>query len=163
MGVFKSVFTRAIEVIPSANCLIPNPALLTVSDLTTGVATDQLACNNVNFIQLNVQVGDIVYNYTDVLAATVVQVIDANTLLLNADIFAGVGTAFNIYAGTQNSGSLAGCVLCNPSGVSRVSLTNVETIGGDIIDEIAIPSAQNILLIQVKAVEAADAPVFALW
>ena len=92
MSVFKSQFSRALEVIKSDNANVPFPAEIK-SATNTSAVTDQLVDSPGDFINLNVKTGDIVYNTTDGLAATVLSVTSATVIVLNADIFAASGKA----------------------------------------------------------------------
>jgi hypothetical protein len=81
--------SRALQVIPSDDANIPTPNLL-VTGTATSAVTNQLVDSTANFIvttttgvQYAVNTGDIVYNGSIDQIATIVQVIDANTLLLN--------------------------------------------------------------------------------
>jgi hypothetical protein len=128
MSVFKSQFTRALTVLPSNDANIPFPSPI-VSSITTGGATNQLIDSAVDFITLNVQAGDIVYNTSANQAATVVGVIDANTLELNADIM-GLGDNYVIYQASAQTGlGNTGCYLL-PTDNSNLTVT---TIGGDYV------------------------------
>jgi hypothetical protein len=162
MAVFKNTFTRAINVIASADCDVPNPALFIVSCQSTGTATNQLIDINADFIAAGVQVGDIVYNVTEQLAATVINVINSTTLELNGDAVQAGLSDCDIYAGTQNSASSAGCFLYNPSAVTRIAVS-VKTIGGDAV---AFDISQNFQFcpIQVRSViSSSGTPIIALW
>ena len=160
MAVFKNTFTRAINVIPSADCDVPNPALFIVAAQSTGTATNQLIDANADFITAGVKVGDIVYNTTENLAATVTNVINATTLELNGDAVQAGLSDCNIYAGTQNSASLGGCFLYNPNAASRIAV-QVKTVGGELI-AFEISSQFQFCPLQVRAViSSSAAPVIA--
>ena len=125
----------AINIVPSNDANIPFPNVITES-ANTGVGYLTLRCENVDFIALNVQVGDIVYNNVQGTAATVDQVIDEHTLLLNGDIFPNLGEGFTIYA---NNGK-EGCVLYVGTGgdlhvvtVSGQDVTFVGILGGSFL------------------------------
>lgn len=153
-------YTRAIEVIASNLCNIPNPALLIVSDVTTNGVLNKIVCSNVDFIQLGVQIGDIVYVYADNVGATVSNILDANTLELNTPgIAINSGSGFFVYAGEQNDASKSGCVLF---GLNASDLSDVTTLGGDLIPSIGLLSGQ-LLPIQVKSVSLQTNPILALW
>lgn len=90
----------ALNIVKSDNANIPIPAVVT---LGTGVApvANQLEDATGQFVTLNVQTGDVVYNTTTGTAATVVLVIDEENLTLNANIFSGATDNYVIY--TQNT------------------------------------------------------------
>jgi len=128
-------YTNAIKVFPSDYCNIPNPSLVIVSDTITSVSTNQLVCTNVDFIALGVQVGDIVYNtaaggLVDG-GATILAVVDANTLELNNDAFSTPADTFSVFAGDQNDASKSGCVLLFPIGTTPSG--TITTKGGQAI------------------------------
>jgi hypothetical protein len=150
MSVFKSQFSRALSVIPSDNCDVPYPAPVS-SGTNTSAVTNQLVDSAGNFVNLNVRVGDIVYNTTDGTAATVVSVTSATVIVLNADIFAATAKAYIIYqAGGPTTLGNYGCNLYI-GGAGNVKVT---TIGQDIITFSAIP-AGTVLPVQVIKVHAA--------
>jgi hypothetical protein len=127
MAVFKSQFTRALTVIPSNNCNIPFPAPI-VSSFTTGTCIDTLMTDTtVDFIELNVKTGDIIYCYPSDFAATVVSVVDANTLELNI-CGIGNGDPYTIYQASPQTGlGNTGCYLMSSAEVTA----SVTTVGGD--------------------------------
>lgn len=96
----------AININPSDDANIPFPNVVT-SGSNDDVYANSLICTTAEFVTLNVQVGDVVYNTSYGTSATVTQVVDQNVLLLNADIFTSIGNDFTIYS---NNGK-EGCVL----------------------------------------------------
>ena len=144
MSVFKSQFSRALAVIKSDNANIPFPAEVK-SGTNTSAVTDQLVDSAGDFINAGVKTGDIVYNTTDGLAATVVSVTSATVILLNADIFATSSKAFTIYQSSpQTTIGNQGCNLYI-GGAGNVKVT---TIGGDIVTFTA-PTLGQVLPVQV--------------
>jgi len=144
MSVFKSQFSRALAVIKSDNANIPFPAEVK-SGTNTSAVTDQLVDSAGDFINAGVKTGDIVYNTTDGLAATVVSVTSATVIVLNADIFAASSKAFTIYqASPQTTIGNQGCNLYI-GGAGNVKVT---TIGGDIVTFTA-PTLGQVLPVQV--------------
>jgi len=119
-------YTRAIEVIASSYCNIPNPSLLIVSGTTTSSGSDQLICSSgLNFTALGIQIGDIVYIPGDNLGATVAAIINSDTLLLNTSgVTTSSGVAFYIYAGEQNDASKSGCVLFGLNASDSICICN---------------------------------------
>jgi len=122
--------SRALEVIKSNDADIPYPALA-VAGVTDGTGTNELIDSTVNFVNTPVYPGNIVYNTTTSVAATIINVPTAtpNKLILNADIFVS-GDDYVIYqsspmAGGQNTG----CVLYVGTGGDIV----VTTAGNDIV------------------------------
>jgi len=144
MSVFKSQFSRALAVIKSDNANIPFPAEVK-SGTNTSAVTDQLVDSAGDFINAGVKTGDIVYNTTDGLAATVVSVTSATVIVLNADIFAASAKAYIIYqASPQTTIGNQGCNLYI-GGAGNVKVT---TIGGDILTFTA-PTVGQVLPVQV--------------
>ena len=127
MSVFKTTFSRALKVIPSGNANIPYPTVI-VSGTSGEVSEDKLVDDTVDFIALNVKEGDIVYNTTGSLAATVVSVDSDIQLTLNADIFTATNEEYIIYQASPQTG------LGNPGCFLYININGeyeVVTIGGD--------------------------------
>lgn len=87
----------ALNIFKSDNANIPIPAVVTAG-ISGSVSANQLEDVTGQFVTLNVQTGDVVYNNTTGSAATVTRVLDEENLLLNADIFLASGDSFTIYA-----------------------------------------------------------------
>ena len=148
MSVFKTTFSRALSVIPSDNAVVPSPFLIH-SGVNTGVATNKLITITGDFIFDNISVGDVVYNISGSLAATVVSVESQSQLTLNANIFTVGGQSFRIYQQSPQTGSgNAGCYLYI-GGAGNVAVT---TIGGDDVVFTAVPVG-TILPVQVLKVK----------
>ena len=127
MSVFQSQYTRALKVIPSDNCNVPFPAKIS-SGVTTSSSAAMLIDSEANFNQLGVKTGDIVYNNSNNFAATVLEVVNATTLLLNADIIPSSATLYTIYvASSQSTNGNQGCYLY----IGADGNVEVTTIGGD--------------------------------
>ena len=122
---------RALPVIPSDNTEIPFPAIIRQST-SSAVVANQLVDSTANFIALNVKAGDIVYNTSSALASIVVAVFNATELLLEQDIFTGIGQAYVLYQGNSNEG----CVLYI-GGTGDVDIT---TAGGDRVILYGLPT-----------------------
>lgn len=147
MSVFKSQFSRALRVIPTDNANVPFPAE-SASGTNTSTVTASLVNSAANFNVSRVAAGDIVYNTTDGTAATVLSVVNATTLLLNADIFTATGKAYVVYqASPQNTIGNPGCFLY----VGGAGNVRVTTIGQDILTFTAVPVG-TILPVQVVKV-----------
>jgi hypothetical protein len=161
MSVFKSQFSRALAVIKSDNANIPFPAPVKSGENTSAVE-NELVDTAGDFINAGVKTGDIVYNTTDSLAATVISVTDATTIVLNADIFAAAEKDYTIYqASPQTTIGNTGCNLYI-GGAGNVKVT---TIGGDIITFTAV-SVGSVLPVQVIKLHSTDTTatlVNALW
>lgn len=101
---------RALNVIPSDNNDIPFP-LVATSGANSFISVNQLVDSSANFYADNVHQGDIVYNTSSLLAATVVSVDAPDTITLNADIFLGTPENYVIYqTGAMSLGNQV-CVL----------------------------------------------------
>jgi ASC-1-like (ASCH) protein len=161
MSVFKSQFSRALAVIKSDNANIPFPAPVKSGENTSAVE-NELVDTAGDFINAGVKTGDIIYNTTDSLAATVISVTNATTIVLNADIFAAAEKDYTIYqASPQTTIGNTGCNLYI-GGAGNVKVT---TIGGDIITFTAV-SVGSFLPVQVIKLHSTDTTatlVNALW
>jgi hypothetical protein len=163
MSVFKSQFSRALAVIPSDNANVPFPAPVK-SGTNTSAVTNQLVDTAGDFINSGVKTGDIVYNTTDGLAATVVSVTSATVIVLNADIFAATAKAYVVYqASPQTSNGNPGCNLY-VGGAGNVKVT---TIGQDVVTFTAVPVG-TVLPVQVIKVHSSGSGttatlINALW
>ena len=164
----KLQVSRALTVIPSNNTNIPMPnEIVSFSQITGALTTNKLIDSTKNFSsvganKLNIQVGDIVYNFgsSPASAAKVVKVDSATQLTLNADIFTVVGSAYTLYSGTNIAGSIEPCVLYVGVGGDL----NIITAGGDNVFLFNVPSG-TFLPIQVTKVmtySTAD-NIIALW
>jgi len=161
MSVFKSQFSRALEVIKSDNANIPYPADSS-SGTNTSVVVSSLVASAATFVTNNVATGDIVYNTTDGTAATVVSVTNQTTLVLNADIFTATGKAFVVYtASPQTSNGNPGCNLY----IGGAGNVRVTTIGGDIVTFTAVPvgSVLPVQVIKLHGTGTTATLVDALW
>jgi len=164
MSVFKTTFSRALNVYPSDNANIPFPTVIT-SGTNTSTSTDQLVDNSVDFIALNVKEGDIVYNVTAGTSATVVNVTNSETLDLNADIFTTTPEEYIVYQASSQSGlGNQGCYLY--IGNATDGAITVTTIGGDIVTFNGLVSG-TILPVQVIKLNTTGtsdvAKIRALW
>ena len=164
----KLQVSRALSVIPSQNTNIPMPnEIVPFSTITGTLTTNKLIDSTKNFSsvganKLNVQVGDIVYNFSSSpqSAAKVVKVDSATQLTLNADIFTVVGSAYTLYSGTNIAGSIEPCVLYIGTGGDL----DITTAGGDNVFLANVPSG-TFLPIQVIKVNAFSTAsnIVALW
>jgi hypothetical protein len=158
MSVFQAQYTRALRVFPSDNANIPYPNLI-ISALPTDMVTDRLIDENANFIESNVQAGDIVYASS---SATVLEVISATELLLNGDIVTSTSDPYFIYnASSQTSNAPQACYLYIGEGGN----IRVTTAGQDIVNFSAVPTG-TVLPIQVIKVHLAGTnagKIIALW
>ena len=161
MSVFKTQFSRALSVIKSDNSVIPSPSLIHTG-ANTSVVTNKLITITGDFIFDNVKAGDVVYNISGSLAATVVSVDSETQITLNANIFTTGGQSFKIYQQSSQTGlGNAGCFLF-VGGAGNVAVT---TIGGDDVTFNAVPVG-TILPVQVIALKSTGTTatlVNALW
>jgi len=135
MANLKLQASRALLVIPSDNCLIPSANLLTTGTIGT-VGASTIVDPSAEFVTTDasgntvytVNPGDVVYVYGTGEAATIVQVIDATTIALNAPIGV-VGQAYKIYLQGPMSGygNNDGCVLY----IGVAGNIAVDTLAGD--------------------------------
>jgi hypothetical protein len=161
MSVFKSQFSRALEVIKSDNANIPYPAESS-SGTNTSVTVASLVDSAATFVTNNVATGDIVYNTTDGTAATVLVVVSQTTLLLNADIFTGTSKAYVVYtASAQTSNGNPGCNLY----IGGAGNVRVTTIGGDIVtfSAVIVGSVLPVQVIKLHSTGTSATLIDALW
>lgn len=153
----KLQVSRALNVYPSDNALIPMPANLKVSSANTGLSTNQLICSTGLFVTRGVQVGDVVWNTTLNTYATVTNVNSETTLTLNANIFVSFPHSFQVFGSPYNN---AGCVLY----IGTTGNLTVLTAGDDIVTFNAIP-AGIFLPVNVKQIYAVTTAsnIVALW
>lgn len=163
--------TRALQVIASDDCNIPTPNLLVEGVVTDNINPLELFDENASFYVTNssdereykVNSGDVVYFYGSGLAATVVEVIDENTLLLNASVPI-VDEEYKIYqqspvTGAQNQG----CLLYI-GGTTPVGALDVNTIGGERMIVSGVPHGMfNIQVNKVWKNGTTVGEIYALW
>lgn len=169
--------TRALKVIPSNNCNVPSPNLLALGKPSEYDNPLILIDSTAKFIlsaeseaptgakQFVVNVGDVVYCYDTQIAATIVEVIDAQTLLLNADVF-GVLDDFEYYIyqeGPTTGQGNQGCLLYLAGSPNSLHIT---TIGGDEMN--LIKTEIGLFEIQTKKVHldgttTAVGDIYAVW
>ena len=159
----KLQVSRALSVIPSDNTNIPMPNVIVTSTATTTTA-NKLVDSTKNFSSsgvnpLNVQVGDIVYNTTSSLAATVTNVDTATQLTLNANIMISAD-AYTLYSGTNTTGSVEPCVLYIGVGGNL----DITTAGGDVVSLFSVPSGSFFPIQVIKVSDTSTAQnIVALW
>lgn len=163
MSVFKTTFSRALSAIPSDSNNIPYPNAI-ATGLTSNSGPFQLIDINASFKIDNVKTGDIVYNTTSFLSATVLEVLDKNTLLLNANIFS-LAHQYTVYQASSQTGlGNQGCYLYigNTSGGNNA--VTVTTISGDFVEFKGLTSG-TIIPVQVIALNSATtaSSIIALW
>ena len=157
MSVFKTTFSRALKVISSENANIPYPTVI-VSGTITDLGTDKLVDDTVDFIALNVKEGDIIYNISNTLAATVVSVDSDIQLTLNADIFIAIDEEYIIYQASPQTGlGNPGCFLY----INKPDTYEVVTIGGDIISFFGVPNGTVLPVQVIKLISGQEC--IALW
>jgi len=159
----KLQVSRALSVIKSSNTNIPMPNVIVTSS-TTATTANKLVDSTKNFSSsgvnpLNIQVGDIVYNYTALQAAVVTNVDSATQLSLNVNIMATT-QVYKLYSGTNNTGSIEPCVLYVGTGGDL----NLTTAGGDIVDLLNVPSGTFLPIQTIKISGSSSASdIIALW
>ena len=146
MSVFKTTFSRALNVYPSNDANVPFPNVITSGINTDAAYGDILQDGTATFITDNIKQGDIVYNVTNGTSATVVRVSSEIRLTLNAEIFTGIDQQYIVYQASSQTGlSNQGCYIY--IGDADTNYT-VVTIGGDEIVFIA-PIKGSVLPVQV--------------
>lgn len=160
MSVSKLTYSVALPVIKSDNSDIPYPQVLSTGTSTASGASI-LVNSAADFVTLDVRPGDIIYNTTDNTTATVLRVISATQISINANIFTAAAKEYTIYQANSFSGFVNdGCILYVGGGGTVVATT----LGGNIVTFAGVP-AGTILPVQViKLASASTATsVIALW
>lgn len=153
--------SRALQVIPSNNAVIPNLFFIH-QGVNTSVVANKLVTITGDFIFDNVKAGDVVYNTTDGTAATVVSVQSQTELTLNANIFTLGGKSFTIYQqSAQTGGANRGCVLY----IGTAGNIRVLTSGNDTVtfSNIQAGTFFPINVIQVFSTGTTASNIVALW
>ncbi len=158
MSVFKTTFSRALNVFASNDANIPYPTVIT-SGTNTSANVYTLTDSSADFINDNIKEGDIVYNTSTSSAATVIKVKTFEQLDLNADIFITDPEAYVIYQASPQTGlGNQGCYIYIGDADTNYE---VVTIGGDQIIFIA-PIRGSVLPVQIiKLISGGSA--IALW
>ena len=159
--------SRAIQVLPSNDANLPTPNVL-ISGVTTSAVTNQLIDTNASFIvttptgvQYKVNPGDVVYVTSIPAAVTIVEVVNATTLLLNVAV-GGSTENYQIYQeGAPTGLGNQGAVLYIGTGGSLASRTS----GNDSVTFINVPSGTfmpvNFTKVLLSGTTCTD--IIALW
>ena len=154
MSVFKTTFSRALNVLASENANIPYPNLITSATNSTD-GTTTLTDGAATFITNNIKPGDIVID-SGGLRVTVIEVVSETELEVNSTI----GAICKIYQASSQTGlGNQGCYIYNFSDENSIVVT---TIGGDEVVFQNVP-AGVVLPVQVLNVTAGTGVFTALW
>lgn len=151
----------AVDVFRSDNANVPFPNIAAEGAATT-TSGFKLVDSNAAFVKAGIKEGDIVYDTTNSASATVIEVRDDNTLMLNVAIMVS-GDTYIIYVANPASGAddaNNGCVLY----VGESGDLKVTTIGGSTVTFRKVPI--GFVPVQVKKVWATDTTaqnIIALW
>jgi hypothetical protein len=152
----------AVDVIPSDTINIPVPNVTISGTSIATPSTNKLKSTTSDFIEANVKAGDTVYNTTTTGIAKVVQVEDANTLVLTADIFNTGSQAFTIYSSTDHPNQ--GCVLYVGDTTGGNDLSVVTSSGSEVIFKgLVAGSFIPVQVVRVKSTGTTVSSVLALW
>lgn len=152
---------RALNVIPSDNNDIPFP-LVATSGANSFISVNQLIDSSANFYAENVHEGDIVYNISASLAATVVSVDAPDTITLNADIFLGTPENYVIYqTGAMSLGNQV-CVLYIGTG-GDLSVTTADNDTKIIFANVQDGTFFPVQVKRVNAFGTSAGDIVALW
>jgi hypothetical protein len=152
---------RALNVIPSDNNDIPFP-LVATSGANSFVSVNQLVDSSANFYADNIHVGDIVYNTSTLLAATVVSVDAPDTITLNADIFLAFPENYVIYqTGPMSLGNQV-CVLYIGTG-GDLSVTTADNDTKIIFANVQDGTFFPVQVKRVNAFGTTASDIVALW
>ena len=164
--------TRSLRVIPSDNCYVPTPFELIRGTVTgSGGGGAILTDSGVFFFvdnasggrEFKVNVGDVVYNISQNIAATITRVITNKQIECNATICA-IGDEYIIYQSGQVTGlGNKGCLLYNGRQTAIGRDLEFETIGGDLI----FLTAPSFGLVPIQALKVTSnttlQDLYALW
>ena len=146
---------QALAVIPSDTIPVPNPSAKSGSATAAAPTGAQLVGTATTFTS-SVAVGDIIYDSTNSVAATVLDVVSDTVLTTSAAI--ATGASYIIYSQANNPSN--GCVLY----VGVAGDLKVKTVGGDIVTIVAAPAGYHPLQVtQVFATGTAATNILALW
>ena len=149
--------SRAWPVTPSDSTNIPMPNII-VSSVATSVVPFKLIDSTKDFIALGVQVGDSVY--ANGLGAMVTNIDSPTVLSLNLDVILLVGDFYELYSGTNMSGTIEPCVLYVGIGGDLF----VVMAGGDTVEFLNIPSGSFLPIYVIRVLTSTTAgKIIALW
>jgi hypothetical protein len=153
----KLQVSRALPVTPSDDTNIPMPSLI-LQGIASSASPFKLIDNTVDFIALGVQVGDTVY--ANALGAMVTNVDSAIVLTLNLDIISGGGDGYDLYSGTNMSGTIEPSVLYVGVGGD----VSVVTAGGDNVTFAGVQSGSFLPVHVIRVLTSTSASkIVALW
>lgn len=153
MSVFKTTFSRALNITASEFSNIPYPNLI-VSATNSTDGTTTLTDASAEFITNNIKAGDIVID-SDGLRVTVIDVVSETELELNS----AIGIDCKIYQASSQTGlGNQGCYLYCP----ELGDITVVTIGGDEVTFKAV-IAGTVLPVQVLNLLTGSGNFTALW
>lgn len=154
MSVFKTTFSRALNITASEFSNIPYPNLITMASNSTD-GTTTITDATATFITNNIKAGDIVID-SDGLRVTVTEVVSETELEVNSVI--GIGC--KIYQASSQTGlGNQGCYVYNPANENTIIVT---TIGGDEVAFQNVPVGV-VLPVQVLNVVQGSGIFIALW
>lgn len=156
MAYQKLQTSTGLNIFPTNDANIPFPNVIT-SGIVDVITPFELEDTTANFTSEGIQVGDVVWNTDTNQAATVVQVLNATNILLNADIFTGI-ESYKIYV--QNS-KKEGCVLYIGTGgnLRVITASGQDVVFFNILGGSFLPV--NVVKVLVTATGASD--IVALW
>lgn len=156
--------SRALTVYRSDDADIPYPAIAETGVDDTVPVGNQLIDSTKDFVALNIYAGNIVYNTTTGVSATIVAnplPTAPDTLELNNAIFSGAGDDYIIYQSSpQAGGQNTGCVLY----VGTKGDLTVTTAGNDIVTFFNVQDGSflPVQVLKVWKITSAD-NIIALW
>lgn len=156
MAYQKLQVSRAKLVYPNNNYNYPNPSLHKLTSLDTGGGTStQIVDTTVDFIALNIQIGDLVTNDNSTDYSVVTGIVNTHTLNVADAIFTG-GDDYSIYSYNQYEAS----VLYVGTGGD----VEVQTFGGDVVTFKNVNSGQ-FLPVQAMRIKTGTVAtdIIALW
>lgn len=157
MAYQKLQASRALAVIPSDTINIPNVSATAASGTTTSTGANRLIDSSATFLDDNIKKGDIVYDTTNNVVTTVIEVENDNGLAVVTAIASGAD--YVVYS--QRDIPSNGCVLY----VGGLGDVRVLTAGGDDVVFSALPAGTfvPVNVVRVFSTNTTATNLVALW
>lgn len=163
MGLQRLISSNAIRIAPSDTILIPNPTCVISSGTNTSGGVSQLIDTGGLFITRGLEIGDIIYNVTNIIAptvATVTGIVSETTVNISANNFSVGAQNYVIYNSPLNSGLATSPTLY----VGGAGSIYAETEGGQLVVFSGVPVGFfNVFVRRVYATNTTATNIVALF